>query len=362
MKTMKIEINNNKNQIWVVPESEEDLWIIMLNLKRGDFIYTKVLRDISLKDSKSKERRPIDIKLRVEKTEFQPLTGKLRIFGIIEEGPEKFGVKGKHQSAYISIGQKIIIERYPKWDDRTINKFKSSGPKGRALIVAIDYDEYTISLITSLGVYQLENQTLNISGKDSPNREEEIEHVLNEVNSRIINYISKEKINILVIAGPGYLKDRLAEKIKINNNKLKVIVDNVSNGGFAGINEILRRQTIINVLREFTTILAQEVLEEFMKNVVNNSDMVAYTLKDVYYAAKIGAIDKVVVIDKLLYNINDDERQMAEEIIENAEKTNAKIFIITEDSLIAPSIEGLGGIIAILRCKIPKDVRNLNNI
>ncbi|MFP3241485.1 pelota family protein [Caldisphaera sp.] len=358
---MKLEIGQGKNQIIVTPESEEDLWNLMLILRKGDYIYTRVLRDVSTKNSKSKERKPIDIKLRIENTEFQPLTGKLRIFGVIEEGPERFGVKGRHQSAYISLGQQIILEREEEWDEKTINKLKSSGPKGRGLIVAIDYDEYAISLITSLGVYNIESNSIYISGKDDPNRENEIDSLINDLANRIINYLSKEKANVLIIAGPGKLKDELSEKIKSMTN-IKIIIDNVSNGGIAGINEVLRRKSIIDVLKEFSSIKSQEILDEFMMYASEDRDMIAYTLNEVYNAAKLGAIDKVVILDKLIYSIDDNERLIAEKIIEYAEKTRAEVIIVTEDSIVYPMLSNFGGVIAILRYKIPKDsLKNYSN-
>ncbi len=352
---MKLEVEKNKEQIKIIPESEEDLWNLMLILKKGDYIYTRVLRDVSMKNSKKKERKPIDIKLKVENAEFQPLTGKLRIFGVIEEGPEQFGVKGKHQSAYISLGQEIIIER-DEWDEKTLNKLRSSGPKGKALIVAIDYDEYAISLITSLGVYNLENSSFYFSGKDDPNRENEIESAINDLVNRIIGYLSKERANVLIIAGPGNLKEILYEKIKKLINNIKIIVDNVSNGGIAGINEVLRRDTIIEVLREFSSIKAQEILNEFMMFAAKDKELIAYTLNEVYNASKLNAISKLLILDKLIYSIDDKERSIAQEIIENAEKNKADVVIVTEDSIVSPTLTNFGGVLAILRYKLPKEV------
>ncbi|AFZ69838.1 putative RNA-binding protein [Caldisphaera lagunensis DSM 15908] len=350
---MKIEVEKNKEQIKIIPESEEDLWNLMLILKKGDYIYTKVFRDVSMKNSKRKERKPIDIKLKLENAEFQPLTGKLRIFGTIEEGPEQFGVKGRHQSGYISLGQEIIIER-KEWDEKTLNKLKSSGPKGKALIIALDYDEYAISLITSLGVYNLESSSFYFSGKEDPNRENEIESALNDLVNRIIGYLSKERANVLIIAGPGNLKEILYDKIKKIVNNIKIIIDNVSNGGIAGINEVLRRDTIIEVLKEFSSIKAQEIVNEFMMLAAKDKEMIAYTLNEVYNVSKLGAISKLVILDKLIYSIDDKERTMAQEIIENAEKYRADVVIATEDSLVSPTLSNLGGVIAILRYKLPK--------
>ncbi len=352
--SMKVEVNKNRDQITLVPEAEEDLWTLRLVLRRGDYVYTRVTRDVSIKNSKEKERKPIEVKLKVDNVDFQPLSGRLRIFGVIVEGPERFGIKGKHQSAYIFVGSKIIAERYPSWDERTINKLKSSGPKGKAIAIAIDYDEYAISLITPLGVYNIEYRPLGLSGKGSDSREKEIEDLVNDLAKALLEYIKREKTSVLILAGPGTLKNLIEEKIKKMSDKIRVVIDNVSNGGIAGINEVLRRQSVLKALKEFHSLQAQEVLDEFMHYISKDPKFVVYTLEDVYNAAKIGAIDKLVILDKLLYSINEEERTKAEEILISSEKSGAKVFIVTEDFPSSSTLIGLGGIIGILRYSLER--------
>ena len=83
-----IDVSNKGRVVKVYIESEEDLWTLKILLRPGDLVEGLTTRDVAGRLGGEKERRPMIVKLRVENVEFQPFTGKLRIFGVVVEGPE----------------------------------------------------------------------------------------------------------------------------------------------------------------------------------------------------------------------------------------------------------------------------------
>ncbi len=337
--------------IEALPRSEEDLWTLALIIRKGDRVRTVVLRDVSGKDAKTKERRPIEVLLRVDSVEFQPFTGSLRVFGVIEEGPDRFGVKGRHQSAYLGLGHPVIIERDEGFDEQVLRRLRESGPRGRAIIAAVDYDEYALAVMTSLGLRYVESRSIFLGPKDDPGREERLRSLVDEIASEIVKQASELGASVAVIVGPGTIKEDVAAKVRSMAPSLKALLDSASSGGEAGVEEALRRDSVIEALRDLASARAQELMGELMRRVSQGDARVAYTPREVLKAARLGAVEALIVVDSLLY-ADSEEGAMAREAVEEAERKRGEVVIITEASPSALTLWSLGGVAALLRFKV----------
>ncbi|MGC9112116.1 pelota family protein [Acidilobus sp.] len=350
-------LDSKARYIEVLPRSEEDLWTLAMTLRQGDLIRTVVTRDVSGRDAKSKERRPIEVLLRVENVEFQPFTGALRIFGVIEEGPDRFGVKGKHQSAYIGLNQWVTLIRDGGWSQRIIEKLRASGPRGKAIILAVDYESYAVAVLTPVGLRVLYENPLSLGSKDDPRREANLEEAIDRIANELVEQASKESANVVVVAGPTTVKDEVASKVRLLARGMRVVEDTVSSGGVEGIYEVMRRQSVLEALNEMNSVRAESILDEFMKLVSTSPDLVAYTLPEVKLAAELGAVKSLVIIDSLLYSIDDSERETAQNIVEVVESRGGEVVVITRESPASDTVASMGGVIAILRYKVPRELR-----
>ncbi len=352
---LKVEvIGKRMEKLKVIPESEEDLWTLKTVLRPGDYVRAKTVREVAFKGRGEKERKPIIVKLRIKNIEFQPFTGKLRIFGVIVEGPEEYGLKGKHQSILVVPGKLIEIERTQGWSRNIIEKLKSSGPKGKAIIVAIDYDEYGIAVLSTHGFRMIVEESIRLPGKDDPSRETLLEKYIDNIAKKIIETAKKYDVSLVIIAGPGVLKNKLAEKVKVLMPNLKIAIDNVSMGGRTGIEEVLRRQTVANLLKEYAVAHAEQVYEKIMREASRDPNRVVYGLDEVFDASLLGAVDELIMIDSLLYSMDEEESRKASEIMEAVEKYRGKIYLVPENSPIGEKLASLGGIIAYLRYSLKK--------
>lgn len=335
---------------------EEDLWTLKTLIRPGDLITARTLRDVKMRDGGYKERRLITVKLRVNKVEFQAFTGRLRVSGVIVEGPEDFGVRGRYHSLTISLGNVIVVEREGGWSRRELERMASSGPRGRALLVAIDYEEYALAVISSHGYKVLLEDNLRLPGKDDPSREEVLSRRLSELSRAVVEEASRHSAKVLVVVGPGDLKRRLKDLILGLLDGVKVVVDDASMGGLAGILEALRREKVIESLKEYYIVEAEEVMSEFMKLVASNPGKVAYGVRDVASTTLMGAVDKLVIVDSML-RLEGEDLRLVEAILDKAEAHKGRIVIIPEDTPVGERVRGLGGVIAVLRYPIPPEAR-----
>jgi len=350
-------LDRRGERLRVTPESEEDLWTLRTVLRPGDFVTGRTLRDVAAGGRGEKEKKPITVKLRVKDVEFQPFTGRLRVFGVIVEGPEEYGVKGKHQSILVTPGTTIVLERPGGWPRRVLEKLESSGPKGNAVVAAVDYDEYGVAVVSPQGLKMVVDRYTRLPGKDDPSREQELAKLVAEIASKVVEEAARHDSRVAVIVGPGPLKHEVAERVKAQAPTLHVIVDDASMGGRAGVEEALRRQSVARALKDYVVTEAEEALGELMRRAARTPDLVALGPEEVAATASMGAAELVVVNDNMLFHIDDRIRELVNEALEEAEKRGARVLIVPKDTPPGERLAALGGIVALLRFPVPQEAR-----
>ncbi len=339
----------------LVPESIDDIWLLSTIIQPGDYVKARTFREIHFgeRGSGRSSRIPMVLKIEVSSIEFQPFTARLRVRGVVVEGPEKYSVKGKYHTISIDIGTEVEIEKPQGWPKNILKKIEVAYTYPPVVIVTIDYDEYTIAVVREQGVKIIENNYLGLPGKDNPTRREHtLRQIISNLSKKIVKHVEEEKPLFVLVAGPGSLKDRLADKIREDRTSIKVVKDNASAGGEVGVHEVLRRGIIQEALKEASIIKAEKLVGEFEKRLVTSPEKVAYTIDLVKKAAEMGAVESAVIVDELLRSINAEIRQKVLTTIDYLDRTNAEIVIVSSEAPVSYKIRGLGGIIALLRYPI----------
>ncbi|MEB3757045.1 MAG: mRNA surveillance protein Pelota [Desulfurococcales archaeon] len=355
---MQVErLDNKSRRVRLKLESEEDLWVLRTLLREGDLVTAKTTRDVKISETGEAERRPMILTVEVRGVEFQPFSGSLRVKGVIVEGPDRYGLKGSWHSFNFKPGMELEVEKLGGWSKRDLERASKKTFSGKAIIAAVDYDEYAIGLVSVQGMKILEEAEIYLPGKDDPSREQSLEKELASIAGRIAEYTSRYNADTIVLVGPGFVKEMLAERVRERVPGKKVLIDDTSMGGVKGVEEALKRDKIAEALREVEAVRAEGVLEEFNKLLVKDQDLIAYTPIDVARVSRLGAVEKIVMIDELLYSPDEDVRLLVEEILDNAERYRVDVVIVPAKSPVARRLLPLGGIIAVLRYRVPRDAR-----
>lgn len=353
---MKIlEKNPKENSIKLQIETLDDLWVLFNIVNEGDVVYARTTREVKVGNGSEGRRLPMVLGVKVKDVEFQQFTDRLRIKGVVIDGPDEFGVRGKHHTLTVGIGDvvKIVKEQWSEFELYYIEKF-TSGKKLRVMIVSLDSEEACIGILTEQGVKYIWEYTSNMPSKIyTIDYEFILKEYLRKVIDTIAEVVSREKVDALVVAGPGEVKNVVKQDIT-NKLNVAVYVDTTASGGCQGIREVLGRDVIKEVVKDIALIKAKSILEEFKELLVKDFELVAYGVQDVYEAALIGAISKLVVVDDLLKTSDDEERKKVYDTLDNAIKRGADVAIIPGRSDIGIEVGGFSGMIAILRFKLQK--------
>ncbi|MEM0174206.1 MAG: mRNA surveillance protein pelota [Sulfolobaceae archaeon] len=335
-----LEFNEKKGILKIKVEDEDDLWILNYSLEKGDRVIARTTRDVSL--GNEARRIPIIVELEVEKTEFQAFTSRLRIHGVILDAPERYGIKGSHHTINLDIGDEIVIIK-GKWKSHILSKiFKKAEKRFKVLIAIVDFDEFLIAVPMLQGIKILEEKSLRSITKE----EDVIEKNAEEIAKIIKDYSIRLEVDAVIIAGPGPFKEIVNKKLDLKNKK--VYLDSVSSATRAGLNELLRRDIITQVVRDYELSEAQKIYEKFMEELAKGSKLVGYGIEEIKNAAIYNAVSSVLVLEDLL----GENREIINNILDEIEKRNGRVYIIPRDSPIYYQVKSLGGIIALLRFPI----------
>lgn len=350
-----VEINDSYRMLKLKIEYEDDLWVLYNILSIGDIVYAKTTRE--LKTSSGSKRKSMILGVKVEWAEFQPFTTRLRVHGIIVEGPRELDLVGQRHTLKVDVGDEILIYREKRWSSSDIEYIGKYLKRGcvNALAIGIDYDDVAIAIIRDYGIEEISSFSLNLPGKDSPeDREEVVYSRVYEIANMVINECRKREVNIVVIAGLGSLKNILKNKLEDMDRKIKIYLEDTSTGGISAIYEAIRREAIMKMLEDYSIVEEEKLIGEFLEKLSESIDIVRYGLSDVEKVVEYGVVEKLMVVSELVRSYNEEERRRVEEILRKAESMGAKIKIFTSTHETYNQLKQLGGIAAILRFKLAR--------
>ena len=141
--------------------------------------------------------------------------------------------------------------------------------------------------------------------------------------------------------------DNFFDFVKEKDQKLakRMMVESIGNTGGQGIYELLNKGTLDKILIESRFAEETRLIERFITEVSRNNPKATYGLKNVEKAVEMGAVEELLVLDSLLL----DKRETIERLLEKAEKTRARIMIVSHENEVSQKLKGFTGIAALLR-------------
>jgi len=343
-------LDKRKGLIELMPEDVEDLYVLSLVLEPGDLVYSWTLR--MLKRGKGLGERGERVKayigIKVEKVYFQRFTNRLRIRGVIIEAPELLHAKGSYHTLTVEPGRqiKVIKDCLRNYHLELISRSKE---KRLALLVSVGDSEAVIAKLRNQGLEVV--ATLPVQREEGESLRESFRDSLREVITCIARYYKANEP--LVLMAPSLLLSWVSEELKHSLKPLTLVQLKVSEGGLAGIYEAVRSGKLKEVIGELKALEGEELAGEVYSLLLRDRDRVAIGLNEVIRASRLGAVDKLIVLDSFLKEkVNEEELR---ESIRLVEERGGEVKVIPDSLEAGAKLQGLGGIVAILRYKLPLD-------
>ena len=207
-------------RVTVVPEFLDDFWILYNIIQRNDIAYARTTREIRLGDryERPEKGRRISLVLgiRVEKVLWDRSLNRLRIHGIVCDGPEDIGVVGSHHTLNISLNTPLTIIK-KRWLNYHREYLRRATEKKTTpiAVISIDDEGYCIAVIRGFGIDVVAEEHISLPGK---RMESERLKTLNEMFKSASNTL-KELIESLggsiVVLGLGYTKSHFLKFLEV---------------------------------------------------------------------------------------------------------------------------------------------------
>ncbi len=345
--------DTKKGVIKVKLENLDDLWYLSSLIDTKDKISGKTYRKIKKGGDEEKgsvSKKAVFMTLEVEKVEFSKHSNVLRVAGIVVEGPEDVP-RGSHHTFNLEEGSEIKIIK-EKWLKYQLNVLKEASETKvpKILICNFDREEVYFALSKKYGYEMISSLKGEVEKKEE--RASKGGSFYADIIKTTTEYSKRYKLDYIVLASPAFFKEDLQKQITDEDLKKKVVLATCSSVGENAINEVLRRGEVREILRK-DRISKEITLVEKLLAEISKEGLAAYGIKEVTAASEAGAIEVLLVSDKLIQKTRKEGKyEKIEVIMKKTDSMKGEVHIISSDHEGGKKLGGLSGIAAILRYKL----------
>ena len=343
-------------------ESLNDLWHLYNIVSPNDLVISRTSRRVRIGDDEARKkesvRKPMTLKIAVEDVSFHSFSNRVRILGTILEGPNDLVNIGTHHTINIEPGNTLTVikKRWPSFLLNRLKEAEKSQERPLCLIVTIEDGISEMLLAADYGLREVVRVRTSISRKrgDQKSHDKTMKDFYNDVGLALRSQIEQNEISLVIIAGPGFVKDHFKDfldTISIKNLP-SVIVESTNSIGIPGAKEILFKGVIARAVKELKIEIETKLVELLIEHISKGDGLGAYGNDEVKRAVQYGAVENLLVTDKRLREGSDKERHWIDYLIRDTEKSRGTIHIVTSEHPAGDQLHNLGGIAAILRFRI----------
>ncbi|MBD3350422.1 MAG: mRNA surveillance protein pelota [Candidatus Lokiarchaeota archaeon] len=352
--------DRNKGIIKLLTQNLDDLWTLYNIIKPNDLVKSRTHRRIVFREGDKGERKPMTLEIKTESVEFHEYSNRLRIKGRITEGPDEYISLGQYHTLNIEVGTKLSIKKnaWYKHDLRRLKKSTDSFANKKIVVIAVESGLATIGIISNYSVRILSTIRHNIPGKRfaNQNSNKALEVFFNKINTLIIDKIKQLEINLVIIIGPGFLKEKYQTSLKENLIKDNLEMDtrllSASSGTDSAIYEVLRSGEISKIISNHKISLETGYMEEFVARLGKDYGLATYGFDQCLKAAEMGSVERLLITDILLRTVNTDQEKHMEQLFNLVEQNGGEVHILSTRSPAGEQLDKFGGIAALLRFRI----------
>eukprot|EP00914_Ancora_sagittata_P006306 GHVO01012789.1.p1 GENE.GHVO01012789.1~~GHVO01012789.1.p1 ORF type:complete len:393 (+),score=96.27 GHVO01012789.1:28-1206(+) len=352
----------------LVPEHSEDIWHVYNLIAVGDLVTATTVRKVQKESTDgmtlNTKVKKLKLTVAVERVEYEKDPDGLRISGRIRNEADPSIRINQYHSLHVQINEKIdIYKDVGQWDNAYIERLKESlDPKKSAQVTAvlIDSGVANIYAMTENVVKHLVKVTAAIPKRSRGDEHDKANLKFYEsVLTAIVNHIDFEATKCVLIAGPGFVKDAFSEWLfdeagkrniaPIKNNRKMFFTAAAGSAEKQSLQECLTVPAVALVMTDKVAIQNSEALDEVYKRLAKSNTTVCCGLKEVMMVVDRGAVQTLLISDKLLRSGNKQKRSQSVRLSDAVRDMGGKVLRFSDQHVSGEKLSDLGGIAAILK-------------
>lgn len=338
--------DRRSGEVKVQVDSLDDLWHLYNIITPGDMVWALTYRREEGKADKIRsergEKKRMRLGVRVERVEFHEFEDRLRVLGVIEEGPQDLG---SHHTFNFQEGEVLSIIK-ERWTDAQIKRVKRAvedARRPRILFVSLEYEEAVIAVLRQFGLQEIARIMAPSTGKMYEHKGEG--DYYDEVVTKVVQ-VAGEGVPILIL-GPGFAKETLLNRGKERAPEIfdRARVYHTGQAGMAGINELMKKGIGGDVLESSRVAMEVQMVEQVLSEIARDG-LVAYGPDEVAAAVRMGAVETLLVLDSLIRHRDLDD------LMRSVEASGGRVVVVSEHHDAGRELESIGGYAALLRFRM----------
>jgi protein pelota len=371
MKVIKknISTKDGSGSIMLRPETPEDLWHSYNLLQGGDLVRCTTVRKVvkeSNTGSTTSSKKRLMLTIQVKKVDFDPDALEVRLSGTVQSENELVRM-GSHHTLTLELNQNFSIEK-ECWDTVYLDLIEEAvNPDRQAEIAAVvmHMGLAHVCLVTGALTITKARIDVNIPKKrtGSSANSKAITKFFEAVYQAILRHIDFQKVKVVLIGSPGYVKDDFFQFVKQESvrrddrayieNISKFVLVKASNGHKYALEEVFADPSIMQRMNDTKVAREVEVLHKFMRMMDVDPDRAYYGFAHVQKAQEQQAVDSLLVTDELFRSSNVTTRRQYVDLVESVRANGGKVYVFSTMHISGQQLHQVSGVAAILRYPLP---------
>lgn len=341
--------------VTVTPEQPDDLWTLRRVVNKGDLVAgetSRVYKDTSEYARPDKERIKVNVTLEVESIQLDSTFSRLKVAGKIVYVSNELLSKGSFHSLTISEGHRVSIEKPGGFTTVQLRLIEGDNTKkDNFAIIALDRREAGIGIVRGTHLQILPVIESGITGKMYRDTKKGGDGYFEKIADALsVVYPSGPKVFVL---GPSTTKDVLTNYLQRARKEFGEVrsIEGSDVSGEDGVYVALRNDNLQNALSENKLAKVQKLLSETMRRISLGDSRVALAFEDCLKASMEGAIESLIIADKI-FSQKGIEEDAVVELLNSVEEYRGETFLLDSTTDLGSQVNTLGGAVGLLRFAI----------
>ncbi|CAN8075663.1 unnamed protein product [Agarophyton chilense] len=346
------------------------MWHVYNLLSEGDQLRCSTIRKVQSETatgSVSAQRMRLTLTVAIQSFDFDASVCQMRVSGrVVSENQHV--PSGSHHTLELEPHRAFTLFK-EAWDTVHLQHLDTAlDPHTDADLGAVVMQEglaYVLLVSRSLTITRARVETaIPRKGKNALyNRDSAMNKFFSDVFRALLQSLELSRLKVLLIASPGFVKDEFFKFSQLEasrqdlrefiDNKSKIILCHSSSGHKHAFQEVLSRPELQTRLAGTKAVAEVRVLDDFFEKMHKDPDRAVYGPAHVKFAAEMGAINKLLVTDKLFRAADVKLRKKYVALLESLEQTGSTVVRFSSEHVTGERLDSMSGVAAILRFPLP---------
>ncbi|KAI0567198.1 Translation release factor pelota [Gracilaria domingensis] len=348
----------------------EDMWHVYNLLSEGDQLRCSTIRKVQSETatgSVSAQRMRLTLTVIILSFEFDASVSQIRVSGRVASENQHVS-SGSHHTLELEPHRAFTLFK-EAWDVVHLEHLETAlDPQTDAELGAIVMQDglaHIMLVSRSLTITRARVETaIPRKGKNALyNRDSAMKKFFGDVFRALMQSLELSRLKVLLIASPGFVKDEFFKFAQLEasrhdlrdfiENKSKVVLCHSSSGHKHAFQEVLSRPELQTRLASTKAVAEVRVLDEFFEMMHKDSDRAVYGPAHVKFASEMGAVQQLLVTNKLFRSADVQLRKKYIALLESVEQAGATVVRFSSEHVTGERLDSMTGVAAILRFPLP---------